>query len=322
MGLYVTLKQDTDAASVTTALSRLGLSAEIRRGPGGAVHGLWVPAWPSPDRVRDIAALAGVAEVHGEALGLPGVQGQTGADLRDILGTGHLGPLLVLSLPAALEAVSARRALAVAARASFELVRLDLDTTAGQQARPLIALALAAGMRVAVRIRASADLPELPADTLPWLPGSLLQDFALLREAGELGRPVVLEAAADRDRSEWLGAAEHLLHAGAAGVVFCAVPEPRAGGLDLVGIAGMCHEQRQPLLVDVAATATAGIPVAPLALASLAAGAGGVVLRWQGMSAQLAHPGALDEAALLSLSNRLGARRGPRPAHVTELRAG
>ena len=110
-----------------------------------------------------------------------------------------------------------------------------------------------------------------------------MQNFALLRAAGRTGRPILLKRGVAATVEEWLLAAEHALHHGAAGVVLCERgvrgfdPSTR-NLLDLGAVALLASVLRLPVIVDPSHSAGRRDLVAPLARAALAAGAAGLLV--------------------------------------------
>ena len=110
-----------------------------------------------------------------------------------------------------------------------------------------------------------------------------MQSFALLRALGATGRPVLLKRGVAASLEEWLLAAEHLLVAGAAGVVFCergvrGLDPGTRNLLDLGAVALLRHVHGQPVLVDPSHAAGRRDLVLPLARAALGAGADGLLV--------------------------------------------
>ena len=109
-----------------------------------------------------------------------------------------------------------------------------------------------------------------------------MSNFALLRALGEAGCTLLLKRGVAASLREWRLAAEHALHAGAAGVVFCERgikgqdPETR-NTLDL-GAVALLAADGHTVIVDPSHAAGRRDLVAPLSKAALAAGAAGLLL--------------------------------------------
>lgn len=110
-----------------------------------------------------------------------------------------------------------------------------------------------------------------------------MQNYALLKVVGRTGRPVLLKRAMSATVEEWLLAGEYLLTHGASGVIFCERgvrgldPETR-NLLDLGAVALLAHAHGLPVVVDPSHAVGRRDLVLPLARASLAAGAAGVMI--------------------------------------------
>lgn len=110
-----------------------------------------------------------------------------------------------------------------------------------------------------------------------------MQNYALLRAAGQTGHPILLKRGMAATTDEWLLAGEHLLVHGAAAVIYCERGvrgfDPAARNLiDLGAVALLAHAHRQPVIVDPSHAAGRRDLIAPLARAALAAGACGVMI--------------------------------------------
>ncbi len=140
-----------------------------------------------------------------------------------------------------------------------------------------------------------------------------MQNFALLREVGRTGRPVLLKRGRAATLAEWRAAAEHVLLAGASGILFCERgiggldPETR-GTLDLGAVALLKHVYGFGVIVDPSHAAGRRDLLAPLARAALAAGADGLLLECHPdpASALSDGPQALTLPELASLGASLG----------------
>lgn len=107
--------------------------------------------------------------------------------------------------------------------------------------------------------------------------------YGLLRAAARCGRPILLKRGFGATIDEWLGAAEHLLSAGAPAVILCErgirsfEPATRAT-LDLGGMVAARLRTAIPILIDPSHAAGSRGLVRPLALAGIAAGADGLLV--------------------------------------------
>jgi 3-deoxy-7-phosphoheptulonate synthase len=135
-----------------------------------------------------------------------------------------------------------------------------------------------------------------------------MQNFALLRAAGETTKPVLLKRGMAATIDEWLLAGEHLLKAGARHVIFCErgianFDSATRNLLDLSAVAILKHHHKLPVIVDPShATGRADL-VLPLSRAALAAGADGLLIETHPDRghARSDGPQALDPDALTAL---------------------
>ena len=121
-----------------------------------------------------------------------------------------------------------------------------------------------------------------------------MQNFSLLEEVGRCGRPVLLKRGLSATISELLLAAEHIMAAGNNDVVLCergirTFETATRSTLDVSAIPVLKEETHLPVIVDPSHAGGRARLVIPLALASIAAGADGIIVE--------VHP---DPAAALS----------------------
>ncbi len=110
-----------------------------------------------------------------------------------------------------------------------------------------------------------------------------MQNFALLRECGRRGKPVLLKRGMAATLEEWRLAAEHCLEAGAPSVLLCERGIRGFDGetrnlLDLGAVALLAHVHGLPVIVDPSHASGRRDLVVPLARAALAAGAAGLLI--------------------------------------------
>ncbi len=110
-----------------------------------------------------------------------------------------------------------------------------------------------------------------------------MQNFALLKEAGASRLPVLLKRGMSATVEEWIGAAEHVLVAGAPVVIFCergirTFESITRNTLDILGAAALKERTRMPVIVDPSHAAGRRSLVVQGALAGLAAGLDGVLV--------------------------------------------
>ncbi len=110
-----------------------------------------------------------------------------------------------------------------------------------------------------------------------------MQNFSLLREAGESSKPVLLKRGLSATIDEWLMAAEYLLVAGNPNVVLCergirSFDNATRNLLDLTAVPLLHSLTHLPVIVDPSHGTGVAKLVAPMALAAMAAGADGLLI--------------------------------------------
>lgn len=110
-----------------------------------------------------------------------------------------------------------------------------------------------------------------------------MQNFSLLREAGESGKPVLLKRGLSATIEEWLMAAEYLLVAGNSDVVLCergirSFDNATRNLLDIAAVPLLHSLTHLPVIVDPSHGTGVAKLVGPMALAGVAAGADGLLV--------------------------------------------
>lgn len=110
-----------------------------------------------------------------------------------------------------------------------------------------------------------------------------MQNFSLLEEVGRCGRPVLLKRGLSATVTELLMAAEHVMAAGNNDVVLCergirTFETSTRATLDVSAIPLLKEETHLPVIVDPSHAGGHARLVLPLALASIAAGADGIMV--------------------------------------------
>ena len=110
-----------------------------------------------------------------------------------------------------------------------------------------------------------------------------MQNFTLLREAGDAGKPVLLKRGLSATVEEWLLAAEYLLVAGNSEVVLCergvrTFDSATRNLLDLAAVPLVHSLSHLPVIVDPSHGTGLAKLVAPMAAAGVAAGADGLLV--------------------------------------------
>jgi 3-deoxy-7-phosphoheptulonate synthase len=110
-----------------------------------------------------------------------------------------------------------------------------------------------------------------------------MQNFSLLEEVGRSGRPVLLKRGLSATVTELLFAAEHVMAAGNSDIVLCergirTFETSTRSTLDVSAIPVLKEETHLPVIVDPSHAGGRARLVIPLALASIAAGADGIMV--------------------------------------------
>jgi 3-deoxy-7-phosphoheptulonate synthase len=110
-----------------------------------------------------------------------------------------------------------------------------------------------------------------------------MQNYTLLRQAGQTAKPVLLKRGMYATLEEWLMAAEYLMSEGNSRVILCergvrSFGEHARNLLDLAIIPAVRRESHLPIVVDPSHAAGRRDLVAPLTRAAVAAGADGLLI--------------------------------------------
>jgi 3-deoxy-7-phosphoheptulonate synthase len=141
-----------------------------------------------------------------------------------------------------------------------------------------------------------------------------MSNFALLKEAGRAGKPVLLKRGMSSTVEEWLMAAEYVAREGNADIVLCErgirTFEPSTRNtLDLGGMIVAQQESHLPVIADPSHATGRRELVEPMARAALAAGADGVMVDVHPSPSEALcdGPQALTPEALVGLAAELSA---------------
>jgi len=296
MATVLQLNPDADPGAVKAALRGLGVDAAIARGEAGAVVVLGPISRRLPAGV--LADLPGVSSVLAGSSPHPLLDAQAWRPVavgRTGLTIGPGAPQVLVAGPCAAESrAQVDEAAAQAAAAGARLLRggaykprtspYSFDGVGAEGLAWLRAAADRHGLALVTEALSERDVARVAevAD-LVQIGSRQMQAFALLGAVGRTGKPVLLKRGRAATLSEWRLAAEHLLVAGAAGVVFCergilgADPELR-NTFDLAGAVLMRHGYGHAVLADPSHAAGRRDVIPPLAKASWAAGLDGVVV--------------------------------------------
>ena len=110
-----------------------------------------------------------------------------------------------------------------------------------------------------------------------------MQNFILLKEAGQSGLPVLLKRGLCATIDEWLNAAEYIMDAGNPNVVLCergirTYETATRNTLDLSAIPVLRSKTHLPVIVDPSHATGAYAYVPPMAKAAVASGADGLII--------------------------------------------
>lgn len=110
-----------------------------------------------------------------------------------------------------------------------------------------------------------------------------MQNFQLLREAGQSGLPVLLKRGLAATIDEWLNAAEYIISAGNSNVVLCergirTFETSTRNTLDLSAVPVIKEKSHLPIIVDPSHATGVYSYVSPLAKAAVACGADGLMI--------------------------------------------
>lgn len=311
--MFVTLDDRTDPASVQASLQALGLWPTAHQDETGRVVGFAIAphsAQMSPDALR---AVQGVRQV----LTPPSKHPLLDARAHRPVEVGSLcigdGTPVLMAGPCSVESEDQIRvAAAMVAAAGARVLRggafkprSSPYAFAGHGAPALQWMRHAAdahGLAVVTEVMSETEV-ELVAEHADLLQvGSRnMQNFALLRAVGSAGMPVLLKRGFAARIEEWLLAGEHLLNAGASGVIFCergvrGVDQETRNVIDIAAAALLKHVHGLPVIVDPSHAVGRRDLIPVLCRAALAAGVDGLLVE--------AHPN--PAAALSDAAQALG----------------
>jgi 3-deoxy-7-phosphoheptulonate synthase len=142
------------------------------------------------------------------------------------------------------------------------------------------------GLKVVTEVLSERDveLVATHADLLQ-IGSRNMQNFALLRAAGSMQKPVLLKRGRAATINEWILAGEHCMAAGAPIVVFCergvrGFDSQMRNLLDLGSVAVLRHQYNLPVIVDPSHATGRRDLIRPLSKAAFAAGACGVMVEY------------------------------------------
>jgi 3-deoxy-7-phosphoheptulonate synthase len=323
--MLVTLVESADPKHVEASLQGLGLWIQRLEAPAGGRPALWIESHSSAVGAERIALVEGVAEVRAPKSPHPALDAARGASLS--CGAVALGPgaaPVLMAGPCSIESPQQiAQAAAMAKRAGAKLLRggaFKPRTSPyafsghGRQALGWLREAAdAEGLGVVTEVMSELEVDAVAraADVIQ-LGSRNMQNFALLRAVGASHKPVLLKRGMAATVHEWLLAGEHLLAAGAAGVIFCergicGFDRSTRNLLDLGAVALLARVHGLPVVVDPSHAAGRRDLIPALASAALAAGAHGLLVEAHPDPAHAMSDGpqALDEQGLAALGRAL-----------------
>jgi len=141
------------------------------------------------------------------------------------------------------------------------------------------------GLPVVTEVVAAEYLPVMEANGVDvyQVGARNMQNFELLKRLGALGKPVILKRGLCATINEWLMSAEYLLSAGTDKVILCergirTYETATRNTLDLSAIPVLRSMTHLPIIVDPSHALGVRDKIPPMALASIAAGADGIIV--------------------------------------------
>ena len=325
--VLVTLRAEANLETVQAQLKRCGVWGTPVEGVFGndGARGIVLGAHSNSVSRAALMDIPGVTEVFGQSSAHPLVDTHKGRTywIGDTL-LGDLETPILMAGPCSVESESqiheaarmVKRCGATVLRGGVFKPRSSPHSFAGHGIEALNWLASAAkefelavvtevmSERHAEAVAKVADLVQVGSRNM--------QNFSLLREVGRLGKLVLLKRGMSATVHEWLLAGEHLLAAGASGVVFCergirSFDSSSRNLLDLTAVALLRHVYGVRVVVDPSHAVGRKDLIEPLSVASLAAGADGLLIEAHPDpgTALSDGPQALGPAELERVSDRL-----------------
>ena len=294
--MWIRLAHEADAAVVAAQLQGMGLWTRPLEDAQGATTGFAIERHSATIDWQRLATIEGVVEVQRPRSAHPSVDALAGQPVS--VGALSVGPgcePVLLSGPCALESQAQVDEIAAAVAGAGASIlrggaykpRSSPYSFSGHGEQALTWLKQAADrhdMAVVTEVMSEADVGLVGsiADLLQ-VGSRNMQNFALLRAVGAERKPVLLKRGMAATVEEWLLAGEHLLAAGAAGVIYCARGisgfDPHTRNLlDLGAVALLSGVHRLPVVVDPSHAVGRRDLIPALANASLAAGAHGLMV--------------------------------------------
>ena len=140
------------------------------------------------------------------------------------------------------------------------------------------------GLKIVSEVKDVESLPEMAQSVdLLQIGARNMQNFSLLEAMGKLGKPVLLKRGISATIAEWLMAGEYLLALGNYSVIFCergirTYETMTRNTFDLAAVVMIHHYSHLPVIADPSHGVGIDWAVPPMAMATVACGADGVML--------------------------------------------
>ncbi|HMR05185.1 MAG TPA: 3-deoxy-7-phosphoheptulonate synthase [Polyangiaceae bacterium] len=292
--MIVTLKQQADIDRARSGLAGLGLWVEsIEQNSSGDVH-LMIARGSAQVAPSAVEALPGVQAVTSPKSTRPRIDAHGPELMVGPLRISKQSPMLMAG-PCAVESESQIHR--IAEKLGHRGIRFlrggafkprtspyDFQGVGADALRWLRMAADANLMSVVTEVMSEVDVPLVAEYADIMQVGSRnMQNFALLKAVGNTRRPALLKRSMSASIEDWLHAGEYLLAHGAHGVLFCergirGFDQSTRNLLDVGAVALLAHVHKLPVIVDPSHACGRRDLVVPLAQASLAAGAAGLLL--------------------------------------------
>ncbi|MBQ7566430.1 MAG: 3-deoxy-7-phosphoheptulonate synthase [Oscillospiraceae bacterium] len=139
------------------------------------------------------------------------------------------------------------------------------------------------GLPIVTEVMSAHDLPLFEDVDVIQIGARNMQNFDLLREAGKLGRPILLKRGMANTLKELLMSAEYIMASGNERVILCergirTFSDYTRNTLDLSAVSVLHELTHLPVIVDPSHATGVARYVPPMALAAAAAGADGLII--------------------------------------------